>query len=104
MIYLFSPLLKNLIYLLQLNLTLKDSRGGNFTVEEDLLIVSAWLNTSLDVVQGNEHKLKTYWARLWEYFHKYKNFESERTQVSLMNRWSTIQLAYKQILWMLCSN
>ncbi|XP_031259110.1 glutathione S-transferase T2-like [Pistacia vera] len=71
----------------------KRSRGGNFTAEENLLIVSAWLNTSLDVVQGNEQKHKTYWARLWEYFHKYKNFESERTQVSLMNRWSTIQLA-----------
>ncbi|KAJ0111154.1 hypothetical protein Patl1_01974 [Pistacia atlantica] len=28
-----------------------------------------------------------------KYFHKYKNFESERTQVSLMNHWSTIQLA-----------
>ncbi|XP_031284938.1 uncharacterized protein LOC116143615 [Pistacia vera] len=71
----------------------KRSRGGNFTAKEDLLIVSAWLNTSLDVVQGNEQKHKTYWARLLEYFHKYKNFESECTQVSLMNRWSTIQLA-----------
>ncbi|KAJ0039968.1 hypothetical protein Pint_27635 [Pistacia integerrima] len=71
----------------------KRSCGGNFTAEEDLLIVSTWLNTSLDVVQGNEKKHKTYWARLWEYFHKYTTFESERTQVSLINHWSTIQLA-----------
>ncbi|XP_031248664.1 glutathione S-transferase T3-like [Pistacia vera] len=71
----------------------KRSHGGNFTAEEDLLIVSAWLNTSLDAVQGNEQKHKTYWARLLEYFHKYKNFESERTEVSLINHWSTIQLA-----------
>ena len=40
----------------------KTSRGGNFTVEDDLLIVSAWLNISLDVVQANEQKHKTYWA------------------------------------------
>ncbi|XP_050234937.1 glutathione S-transferase T3-like [Mercurialis annua] len=71
----------------------KKSRGGKFSIDEDLLIVSSWLNISLDAVQGNEQKHKTYWARLWEYFHKYKNFPSERTQLSLMNRWSTIQLA-----------
>ena len=70
----------------------KRSRGGNFTIEEDLLIVSAWLNISLDAVLGNEQKHKAYCTRLWEYFHKYKNFASERSQVSLMNRWSTIQL------------
>ena len=70
----------------------KRARGGNFTIEEDLLIVSAWLNISLDAIQGNEQKHKAYWTRLWEYFHKYKNFASERSQVSLMNRWSTIQL------------
>ncbi|CAI9785223.1 unnamed protein product [Fraxinus pennsylvanica] len=71
----------------------KRLRGGNFTVEEDLLIVSAWLNVSLDALHGNEHKQKAFWTRLWEYFHKYKKFASTRTQVSLMNRWSTIQLA-----------
>ena len=27
---------------------------GNFTIEEDKLLVSTWLNTSLDAVQGNE--------------------------------------------------
>lgn len=31
-------------------------RGGNFTIEEDKLIVSAWLNTSLDPVHENEYK------------------------------------------------
>jgi hypothetical protein len=29
-------------------------RVGNFTIEEDKLLVSTWLNTSLDAVQGNE--------------------------------------------------
>ncbi|XP_050217467.1 glutathione S-transferase T3-like [Mercurialis annua] len=72
---------------------LKRSRSGNFTVEEDLHIVSSWLNISIDVLQGNEQKHRTYWTRVWEYFHKYKVFESESTQIYLMNRWSTIQLA-----------
>ncbi|XP_050229508.1 glutathione S-transferase T3-like [Mercurialis annua] len=71
----------------------KRSRSVNFSVEEDLHIVSSWLNISIDALQGNEQKHRTYWTRLWEYFHRYKNFESERTQISLMNRWSTIQLA-----------
>jgi hypothetical protein len=70
----------------------KSQRGSNFTIEEDLLLISAWLNVSLDVVQGNEQKHKTYWRRIWEYFHKNKNFISERSPNSLMNRWSTIQL------------
>ncbi|XP_050208302.1 glutathione S-transferase T3-like [Mercurialis annua] len=71
----------------------KRARSGNFTVQEDLHIVSSWLNISIDALQGNEQKHRTYWTRLWEHFHKYKSFESERTHLSLMNRWSTIQLA-----------
>ncbi|KAI8545972.1 hypothetical protein RHMOL_Rhmol07G0079200 [Rhododendron molle] len=73
--------------------TKKSQRGGNFMIEEDILLVSAWLNISLDPVQGNEQKHKTYWLRVWEYFHEHKNFKSERNQNSLMNRWSTIQIA-----------
>ncbi|CAL5332421.1 unnamed protein product [Camellia sinensis] len=72
--------------------TKKSQRGGNFTTEEDNLLVSAWLNTSLDAGHGNEQKHKTYWNRVWEYFHKYKTFNSERNQNYLMNRWSTTQL------------
>ncbi|KAI8572417.1 hypothetical protein RHMOL_Rhmol01G0196600 [Rhododendron molle] len=37
--------------------------GGKFTIEEDKLLVSAYLNVSLDVVQGNDQKLKTYWRK-----------------------------------------
>ena len=65
-------------------------RAGNFTVEEDKLLVSAWLNTSLDPVQGNEQKLDSFYTRIWVYFHKFKEFDSDRTMCSLMNRWSAI--------------
>ncbi|KAI8022477.1 Protein ZINC INDUCED FACILITATOR-LIKE 1 [Camellia lanceoleosa] len=68
-------------------------RKGNFTVEEDMMLISSWLNISLDPIRGNEQKSKAYWLRVWENFNKYKTFDSERTQTSLMNRWSTIQLA-----------
>ncbi|CAL5433566.1 unnamed protein product [Camellia sinensis] len=40
--------------------TKKSQRGGNFTTEEDNLLISSWLNTSLDAVHGNEQKHKTY--------------------------------------------
>ncbi|KAL7226869.1 hypothetical protein ACSBR1_021857 [Camellia fascicularis] len=71
----------------------KPQRGGNFTIEEDKLLVSAWLNISLDAVHGNEQKRSTYWKRVWDFFHEHKKFESNRNENSLMNRWSTIQLA-----------
>ena len=48
----------------------------------------------MDVVHGNEQKSKRYWQRVWEYFNKYKpESDCNRNQASLMNRWSTIQLA-----------
>ncbi|XP_058184010.1 uncharacterized protein LOC131301649 isoform X2 [Rhododendron vialii] len=68
-------------------------RGGNFSIEEDNMLVSAWLNISLDAVQGNGQKHKTFWIRVWEFFHENKTFTSERNDNSLMNRWSTIQLS-----------
>ena len=78
----------------QVDSTTKKQRGGNFTSEEDIMIVSAWLNISLDAVQGNEQKSKTYWQRVCEFFHEYKPKSCPIcSQNSLMNRWSTIQLA-----------
>ncbi|XP_028117196.1 glutathione S-transferase T3-like [Camellia sinensis] len=70
----------------------KKSCSGNFSKKEDNLLISAWLNTSLDAVHGNEQKSKTFWRRVGEYFHEHKTFISERTDNSLMNRWLIIQL------------
>ncbi|KAI7990310.1 Glutathione S-transferase T3 [Camellia lanceoleosa] len=75
---------------------MKKSRSGNFSKEEDNLLIPAWLNTSLDAVHGNEQKSKTFWRRVGEYFHEHKTFISERTDNSLMNRWSIIQLGTKK--------
>ena len=70
--------------------TKKSQRGINFSVEEDILLVSAFLNVNQDVVKSNNQKRHTYWTRIWEYYHKWKTFTSEHMTGSLMNRWSTI--------------
>jgi hypothetical protein len=71
----------------------KKSRWGvKFTVEEDLLIVSAWLNISMDPIAGNQQKHNVYWERIYDYFQQEKTSCTSRTANSLMHRWSTIQL------------
>ena len=56
------------------------------------MLVSAWLNNSLDVVLSNDQKYKQYWKRIWLHFHNNKQFESNCSETSLTSRWSPIQL------------
>lgn len=42
----------------------KTQQSGNFMVEEDCLIVLALHIISMDAMQGNEQKHKTYWNRV----------------------------------------
>ncbi|WOH04335.1 hypothetical protein DCAR_0623744 [Daucus carota subsp. sativus] len=69
----------------------KGRRSKNFTMEEDMLLISAWLNVSLDPVQGTNQTQLTYWNRIGNYFDEHKNFSSDRTPTSLCNRWCAIQ-------------
>jgi hypothetical protein len=71
--------------------TKKPQRGGNFSIEEDICLVSSWINVSQDPVQGTDQKYQAFWARIHAYFHEHKEFLSTRSSTSLMNRWSTIQ-------------
>uniref|UniRef100_J3MC09 No apical meristem-associated C-terminal domain-containing protein n=1 Tax=Oryza brachyantha TaxID=4533 RepID=J3MC09_ORYBR len=71
----------------------KQKRSKNFSDEEDELLVSAWLNVSLDPVSGSDQPKSTYWNRIYDYYHSNKTFISERNENSLMHRWSTIQEA-----------
>ncbi|CAO2211497.1 unnamed protein product [Urochloa humidicola] len=66
-------------------------RSKNFTDEEDRLLVSAWLNVGMDPIQGVDQPQSSFWARIHEYYHSNKSFQSDRTQISLMSRWSGIQ-------------
>jgi hypothetical protein len=45
-------------------------RSRNFSVDEDKLLVSGWLNISIDPIHGTEQALGTYWARIHKYFHE----------------------------------
>jgi hypothetical protein len=51
-------------------------RSKNFSLEEDNLLVSAWINVSFDAVQGTDQSRGTYWGRIYEYFHDNKEFEN----------------------------
>jgi hypothetical protein len=55
------------------------------------LLVSAWLNVGMDPIQGVDQSHGTLWTRIHEYFNDNKTFESNRSEGSLMNRWSVIQ-------------
>ena len=75
----------------QVESTAKKLHGNNFSIEEDMLLVSAFLNVNQDVMQSTNQKRITYCSRIWEYYHRWKTFTSERTVSSLTNQWSTIQ-------------
>ena len=61
----------------------------NFTVDEDIKLVLAWLNVSLDVETSTNQKHTTFLDRIWSTFHNDKKFNC--TKDSLNSRWSTIQ-------------
>ncbi|KAF6162446.1 hypothetical protein GIB67_017334, partial [Kingdonia uniflora] len=65
---------------------------GGFTSEEDLLLVSTWLNTSQDAIHSTDQKFSTYWNRIWSYFEEHKNSDAQRSPNSLKKQWSHIQL------------
>ncbi|XP_075670194.1 uncharacterized protein LOC142639957 [Castanea sativa] len=65
-------------------------RGTNFSVEEDNMLVSAWLNTSIDAMHGNELKKERFLAKIWQYFYHYSPSGTTRTVGSLSSRWGMI--------------
>jgi hypothetical protein len=68
------------------------TRQANFTIEEDLTLISSYLAISQDPVQGTDQTYEILWIRVHEYFHAHTTSETKRTIGSLQNRWSTIQL------------
>ncbi|XP_038719541.1 glutathione S-transferase T3-like isoform X1 [Tripterygium wilfordii] len=62
-------------------------RSQNFSIDDDKLLVSAWLNTSKDSIQGNAQNSNRYWQRINEFFNTHGG---PRTQASLKQRWNDI--------------
>jgi hypothetical protein len=70
----------------------KDKRRSKyFSVDEDILLVLAWLNVTLDAIQGVDQSRNTYWNIIHDYFHANKKFDSDNSQGSLINCWCGIQ-------------
>jgi hypothetical protein len=70
---------------------IKRGRSKNFSEEEDLMLVSAYLNVSKDPITGRDQKEGTFWERVWKYFNKNRKFKSDRNWSSLKHRWLAIQ-------------
>ena len=39
-------------------------RGGNFSVDKDLLLIAAWLNIGMDAVHGTDQKSDKFWTKI----------------------------------------
>ncbi|KAL4607507.1 hypothetical protein ACB092_09G179600 [Castanea dentata] len=68
---------------------MRGQQGINFTVDEDIKLVSVWRNVSLDAVTLTDQKHTIVWDRIWSTFHNDKKFN--RSKDSLNSRWSVIQ-------------
>ena len=68
----------------------KVKQDSNFSVEEDQLLASAWLNTSVNAIHRNEQTYNIFRQKVWKYFMEHNTSCTTRTAVSLISRWTTI--------------
>jgi hypothetical protein len=69
------------------------TKGKNFSVEEDRLLASAWLNVSTDPKQGTNQTKATFWTRVYTYYQNHKQTLADHSLNSLLHRWGAIQEA-----------
>ena len=73
------------------------ARGPAFSRFEDILLVKAWLSTTMDPICGTEQKGNTYWTKIWKEYHEQKEYVephhivTTRNVASLQHRWGIIQ-------------
>lgn len=71
---------------------MKSTKKSNFSIEEDILLVNAWIITSIDPIHRTDQKGSKFWDRICMNSHENKKGNTvERTVHSLSNRWSSIQ-------------
>ena len=71
--------------------------GGNFSVDEDLLLISAWLNIGMDAKHGTKQNGEKIWAKIWEYFCANNTYGTTRSSSSLLSRWGNINREISRI-------
>ena len=59
------------------------TRQSNFTIEEDLNLISSYLSISEDPMQSNDQTYKIFWTRVHEYYHTHTTSQIKRTKGSL---------------------
>ena len=64
--------------------------GGNFNIDEDLLLISAWLNIGMDAMHGTEQNGEKIWVKICEYFCANNTYGTTRSSSSLLSRWGNI--------------
>lgn len=63
----------------------------NWSTDEDMVLIKAWANTSLDVVIGTDQQEHSYWGRISEYYNTHKKSHwSEHNANALSCRYTTI--------------
>ncbi|KAL7093651.1 hypothetical protein ACP275_11G052300 [Erythranthe tilingii] len=64
-------------------------RKKNFSRDEDIILVSAWLNTSKDAITGNDQRATTFWGKIYDLFMSHGG-DVGRTEKSIKHRWGQI--------------
>ncbi|KAF6172357.1 hypothetical protein GIB67_031257 [Kingdonia uniflora] len=68
-------------------------RGRAFSIKEDELLCRSWLADFQEPVASPGQKCGTFWNRVCEHFNRNKDWEHERSESSLIHRFSTINLS-----------
>ncbi|XP_038719210.1 glutathione S-transferase T2-like isoform X2 [Tripterygium wilfordii] len=77
----------------------KVKRLGNFSTDEDIALISAWLNISMNSSVGTDQKGKTFWSKVANnYYENITGLSSERTERSLVCRYADIQKAVNKFM------
>ena len=63
----------------------------NFSVDEDRVLVSSWLNVSTDPIVSTGQRSEAYWKRICDAYQANRGSYPERTQKSLTKRWDSIK-------------
>ena len=74
------------------------TRSENWTVHEDKLLVSAWLNTSQDSIQGTGQHKDKFWHRANDYFIQYTYLARQLDSSSMSSACSRCSQAYQENL------
>nr|ABW81022.1 unknown [Arabidopsis lyrata subsp. lyrata] len=67
-------------------------KRNKWTSQEDLVLISAWLNTSKDAIVGNEQRGVAFWKRIAAYYAASPNIsgEKKREPTHFKQRWAKI--------------